>query len=255
MRTISGKGEKVKKFKVVLSVVLAVALAAAAVLIYHRKAMKDLRAELSEEQQRKALLEQRVNDISAELVSSNQEKESLSEKIEELLADEVILFDSAVIMEEIENIAELATLEYRYTNVGTLDSSMQFAHTGITIPFSTKSAVITMDGIIKVGIDVNGIGITSNELTKTITVTVPDAKLLSNELVEDSIQIYDEKNGLFNKLTIEDGSTLRDEIKMKAAANAEANGVYLQAEKNVESVLRCMIEAAPGGRNYQIEFK
>ncbi len=244
-----------KKSKAVVRILLLIAvLAAAAWFLFHRYSDK-LRSELAQEQERKALLEERVNEILSQLDSEKAEKESLLQKIDDALTEQEILFDSAAIMEEVCDIEELATLEYRYTNVGTVDAAKQFTNTDINIPFSKKTAVVTMDGIIKVGIDVEQIGIETVEEEKKIIVRVPEAKLLSNELDENSVQIYDEKNGLFNKLTLEDGSAIRQEIKDKAVENAVKNGVYEQAIRNVENVLRCMIEAAPGGKDYQIVFE
>jgi len=135
---------------------------------------------------------------------------------------------------------------YRYTNVGTLDASKKLFKTDVNIPGTKKSVVMTMDGIIKVGVDVEGIKIKSNEATKTITITIPKAKLLSNELDEESIKIYDETNGMFNKVTLEDSSSLRTQIKAKSEEDAIENGVYEQAKKNAQDILRCMLEAIPG---------
>lgn len=114
---------------------------------------------------------------------------------------------------------------------------------------------MTMDGIIKVGVDVDGISISSDEASKTIKITLPKARLLSNELDENSIQIYDETDGMFNPITLEDSSTLRNEIKMKPEQNVQANGVFEQAEENAKIILRCILEAIPGLKDtYKIQF-
>lgn len=171
------------------------------------------------------------------------------------MVEDVYFFDAAAIMEEIKEIGELATVEYRYTNVGTLDASKKLFKTSVNIPGTKKTVVMTMDGIIKVGVDVDGISISSDEASKTIKITLPKARLLSNELDENSIQIYDETDGMFNPITLEDSSTLRNEIKMKSEQNAQANGVFEQAEENAKIILRCILEAIPGLKDtYKIQF-
>lgn len=222
---------------------------------YYTKTLGDLKTQIISEQEQKALLEQRVSDIKGELEKAEEENQTLADKINSMMVEEVYFFDAAAIMEEIKEIGELATVEYRYTNVGTLDASKKLFKTSVNIPGTKKTVVMTMDGVIKVGVDVDGISISSDEASKTIKITLPKARLLSNELDENSIQIYDETDGMFNPITLEDSSTLRNEIKMKSEQNAQANGVFEQAEENAEIILRCILEAIPGLKDtYKIQF-
>lgn len=222
---------------------------------YYTKTLGDLKTQIISEQEQKALLEQRVSDIKGELEKAEQENQTLADKINSMMVEDVYFFDAAAIMEEIKEIGELATVEYRYTNVGTLDASKKLFKTSVNIPGTKKTVVMTMDGIIKVGVDVDGISISSDEASKTIKITLPKARLLSNELDENSIQIYDETDGMFNPITLEDSSTLRNEIKMKSEQNAQVNGVFEQAEENAKIILRCILEAIPGLKDtYKIQF-
>ena len=222
---------------------------------YYTKTLGDLKTQIISEQEQKALLEQRVSDIKGELEKAEEENQTLADKINSMMVEDVYFFDAAAIMEEIKEIGELATVEYRYTNVGTLDASKKLFKTSVNIPGTKKTVVMTMDGIIKVGVDVDGISISSDEDSKTIKITLPKARLLSNELDENSIQIYDETDGMFNPITLEDSSTLRNEIKMKSEQNAQANGVFEQAEENAKIILRCILEAIPGLKDtYKIQF-
>jgi len=227
---------------------------------YHTNTMKELKAQVSQEQKsaqdQKNLLEQRLADIQTKLDSAEQEKETLAKKIEDLLTEEVYYFDSAAMTEEIRQIGELATVEYRYTNVGTLDASAKLFKTDYVIPGTKKSVVVTMDGVLKVGIDVNSIKITGDDKAGTITVTLPKPKLLSNELDEDSMLVYDETAGVFSKITMEDSSSIRSQIKIKSEQNAKENGVYEQATQNAQYIIRCMLEAIPRLKEtYTIVFR
>jgi len=61
---------------------------------------------------------------------------------------------------------------------------------------------------------------------------------------------------MFNKVTLEDSSSLRTQIKAKSKEDAIENGVYEQAKKNAQDILRCMLEAIPGLKDtYTIQFK
>lgn len=238
--------------------VLVLAVVVGGALWYHFHSMNELRDELLEKQEQEERLNQRIDTIQGQLGTVTEEKESLLRQIEESLMEEKAVFDAGVIQEEIRKIGELATMEYRYTNVGTLDSSKKWNifSQNLAVPFTGKSAIITMDGVLKVGIDVEGIEITSSELTKTITVRIPKAKLISNELDEESLIVYDQSGGIFNQITIEDSGSLRNEIKEKAEKNAEKSGIYQQAVDNAKTIVRCIIESIPGIKeSYKIVFK
>lgn len=221
----------------------------------HEKEKIRLTNEYATEHEKTLRLEERIESVLEELSSSEAEKETLKEKIEELMAKEEVVFDSATIMEEVSNIGELATVEYFYTNVGTIDSKKVFFSSDVKIPFSEKSVVISMDGVIKVGIDVTKVKIETDETTKTITVTIPEAKILSNELDEDSLFVHTEEGGLFNDVTVQDSADIRKEIKDKSEQNLKKNGIYDKAEGQAKLIIQGLIEAVPGVKeSYQIEF-
>lgn len=239
------------KNKKIIVCAAAVALVFIGALGFCIHSIRSLRAELTQAQQQENLLIRRVEEIRE---TSDQEKQSLLEKIDALMAKQIIEFDSSTMQEEIRDIGELATVEYRYTNVGTLDASKKFKFIDWTIPFTKKDAVVTMDGVLKVGIDFSAVKITSTG--KTITVTIPVAQILSNELDEDSLSVYEERDGLFNKITLEDDSGVRSQIKMKAEQNARDNNLLKQARDNAADILRYMIESVPGVKgNYYISFR
>lgn len=251
--TVIEKTKKVLIISIIVFVVIAVLAGGA--YWYHVSSLNALRTQMIDEQEQKELLEQRINDIQIKLNNAEQENQTLLDEIEAMLTKDVYFFDAAAVMEEIKEIGELATIEYRYTNVGTLDASKKLFNTDFDLPGTKKTVVMTMDGVIKVGVDVNGIKISANEASKTIKITLPKAILLSNELDENSIQIYDETSGLFNPITLEDNSALRNEIKIKSEENARGNGVFEQAEENAKNILLCILEAIPGLKDtYTIQF-
>lgn len=235
--------------KKVLGIILAVVLLAAGVggglHLYYTKQVDAVRQQLTEEQEQEDLLQQKLQEMGVELDTTKGEKDSLLQRIDEMLTEDVVVFNAAAVKEEIQEIGELATVEYLYTDVGTFDASKTLFKTDWKLPLTQKSALITMDGVIKAGIDVEAVNITCDEAARTITVDIPEAKILSNELDENSLQVYNEKNGLFNEVTLEDGGSLRSEIKEKAQAKALENGILQQAEENAKYVIQSIIESTP----------
>ena len=158
-----------KTIKRIITAVVAISLVAGVVVGGgYLVQLTEARAQL-EAQEREALMEQRIQDIIAD---ADAEKQSLLAQIDELMTEEVVVFDAAPIKEQILEIGELATVTYCYTNVGTVDSVKQFSFVDWNVPFSEKEIVVSMDGVLKVGIDVTKVDIVTDEATKTITITI-----------------------------------------------------------------------------------
>ena len=226
---------------------------------WHRHQMNTLQTELIAEYEKEKRLEDRIAAIraendslgqqnqaqSGEISSLNQtiddlEKEAkeMAAKIDDLLTEEVTVFDAGAITEEIRNISELATVEYRYTNVGTLDSAKTFSFIDWKVPFSDKVAIVTMDGTIKAGTD------------------LAQATVTCNELFEQSFKVYEEKDSVWNPITLDESNELRVQIKDKARINAINNGVLDEADTRAKQLIQKLIESMPDIKGkYKIEFQ
>lgn len=249
------------KTKLIIAAVSAAAVACIiggiAIGIKHKNEMTALQTQLELQHDSELKLQEVISDLKSENLSLTNEKESLADQIAELTTEEVIIFNAGVVMDEIKNISELASVEYRYTNVGTLDSARVFTFMKEwKVPFSKKAAIVTMDGVIKAGIDLSQVKIESNENKKTITVTMPESRILSNELDEQSFKVYQEDESVWNQITLTDSKELRDQIKKQAEQNAVENKILEQASDKAEQLVRSIIEATPGIKEtYQISFE
>lgn len=158
-----------------------------------------------------------------------------------------------VIESEIKAIGELATMEYMYTNAAKFSDSHQFFRWNI--PWTEKAFVMKWDGIIKAGIDIEEIDIDIKERNKLIIIRLPKAEILSHDPDRNSVQVLDEKNGLFNQVKVE------DQIKFEAACEEEMNqraidnGLLEKAEENAKNIILKILNALPGIEDvYTIEF-
>lgn len=134
---------------------------------------------------------------------------------------------------------ELTTLKYHYKNVASYENSQQFY--GYTIPFTKKRFIYTYQGDIRAGVDLDQVKASVNNQTKTITLNLPETKVLSHEIDEDSIMFFDEKESVFNQLKLEDYSTFRAEEKAKVEAEAIEKGLLEEAkEVTKEAVLEIL---------------
>ena len=95
-----------------------------------------------------------------------------------------------------------------------------------------------------------------NEETKVLTVHLPQAEILSHQVDNDSVEILDERDGLFNPVRLD------DKVKFDVATEAEMeeraieNSLLEKAQKNAEDIISKLINANPDIKGiYRIEFK
>ena len=96
---------------------------------------------------------------------------------------ETAKIDTVVLQNQLSEIRELATVTYAYTNMAQFESSNDFY--GVKIPFTTKSFILTYDGTVKAGVDLDGAEVSVSGTT--VTITLPEAEILSHEIDPSSI--------------------------------------------------------------------
>ena len=180
-------------------------------------------------------------------------------QIEDLLTQPIIVNPVApeiqldVIYEEIQGISELATVEYIFTDAARYSDSKQLGNWNI--PFTEKSFTLKWDGVIKAGIDVSQIVIEVDEANTFITVTLPVAEILSYEVDNDSVEVLNEKNNIFNKISVNDKVQLDASTEKEMKERAIRNGLLQQAQQNAEYIISKLLISNPAiGNNYQIVF-
>lgn len=190
---------------------------------------------------------------------SNRFETALNDLKKKYTAKETVI-ESAEIEHEIREISELAVIEYKYRNASVIDDHDTFKKIvfldGTSIPFTQKRVIISMNGTIKAGIDAEQVTVNTDNKSKKITIGLPDPKILSNELDENSMYVYLEEDTIFNKVRAQDHSDLRQKIKDESQDLAKENGVMEQATERVKLLIRTMLEQIPDIKdNYSIEFE
>lgn len=162
--------------------------------------------------------------------------------------------NSIQVVNDIQSIGELATIKYIYTDMGKFENSQQFK--GYDIPLTTKSFILSWNGTIKAGVDTKEITINVNEDNKTILVHIPKAKILSHETDENSVEIFDENNNIFNPITLEDYNSFFAESKLEMEQRALDNGLLDEAIENAKNVISQILTSDENIKNlYTINFE
>ena len=123
---------------------------------------------------------------------------------------------------------------------------------GIKIPFTQSKYIYSYDVVVKAGIDFNKI--TWSVKNKTITVKMPESKILSCELDMDSFKVYHEEESIFTKITLKDNNKSFEKLKATAKKDANANGLLSNAEKNAKTIINSFFWKEYNKDEYKIKY-
>lgn len=160
-------------------------------------------------------------------------------------------FDNTTIEYGLHDIGELATESYNFTKVETYESSKQMS--GITIPFTKSKFIYSYNGVIKAGIEFGDIVLDFNTEEKVVTVKLPKVKILSSELDYDSFKLYDEKNSIFNPISVEVVNESNNNLLTTAEKEAVRGGLFERAEENAKRIITNFIKGYL--EDYTVKFE
>lgn len=153
--------------------------------------------------------------------------------------DEKVETLSNNIQESIDNITEISTVKYNYTDIAEYENSLQFS--GMNIPFGNKTFLVKYSGYIKAGLDVKEIETEVIDLDKVI-VELGETKILDNVIMEEEVFFYNEKDSAFNRLEFND---LYEVLKTEKANKEEEvlekgilNDAKVNGKKSIEIYLK-----------------
>ena len=160
---------------------------------------------------------------------------------------------SDLLAERLRSVQELATVSYYYTNMGRFENQVDFY--GWKVPFTTKSFIVSYDGVIKAGVDLTRIEVEIDDLAKTVTVRLPESQILSHEIPEDSIEVFDESDNPLNRITIEDYTGFTLDQKKAMEQRAADNGLLTGADEKARAAVESLLAMMPGMEKYTLSVK
>lgn len=148
----------------------------------------------------------------------------------------------------------LVTLEYPFSDCARFTSSQKISDW--EIPFTEKAFTVKWNGTITAGISLDRVSIQVDASGEQLIVTVPKAELLAFRVDDESFEILDEKNNLFNPISLDDLLQLDVKIQENMKNRALENGMLSTAQDNARVYITDILRSAPEiGSYYEIKFK
>lgn len=150
----------------------------------------------------------------------------------------------------IEDIGDLVTVEYNYTDILTYKDSLTLMD--MKIPFTDKSYIIKYNGYIKAGVDLSKAVVKDIKET-SVELDVPVATITDSVLDEKSMVILDQKHNIFNPLDLGDyQDTLKKELNAREL-KAKKDGLLERAQDNADKILRKLLQGL-GFKDIKINY-
>ncbi len=149
------------------------------------------------------------------------------------------------------SVQELVTVSYYYTNMGRFENQVDFY--GWKVPFTTKSFIVSYDGVIKAGVDLEKLQVSIGG--GEVTVTLPESRIISHEIPEDSLEVFDESDNLFNHITIEDYTAFTQDQKSAMEQRAVDGGLLDRANQEARTAVDSLLRIMPGLEEYTLTVK
>lgn len=134
-----------------------------------------------------------------------------------------------------EDIGELDTQAAYVTVVDVIDNPRKLF--GAAVPFTDSKYIYSYDVVVKAGLNFKNIKWSASKSHKTIKVELPKPYITDIYLVEDSMQVYYEKETIFSNITMLEESSARKKLIEKGKQDAIDNGLMKHTKENTELLL------------------
>lgn len=157
---------------------------------------------------------------------------------------------SSLIYNKLVSAKELTTLKYHYTNMGHFENQNTFY--GYKVPFTSKEFIVSYEGLINAGINLDKMKVDVGD--KSIEIKIPPAEILSHEIYEDSLKVYDERESIFNRIDIEDYNDFSKDQKIEIEKRAIKKGLLKEADEESKKAIQEILGADTILSKYDIKI-
>ena len=156
----------------------------------------------------------------------------------------------STLMQAVKNVKELTTLRQQFQSVVIFkDSKALF---GLSIPGTKRKFILKYSGVITCGNDLENIQISERFAVNRVRMIVPSSKILDIYADMKSIEVYDQKSGLFASIELSDQNREIANNLEEVRKGALESDILRRANKNTRSLLTSL--AASLGMESEVIF-
>ena len=146
-------------------------------------------------------------------------------------------------------IGELNTYEYQYTGNADIINTRQVL--GMNVLGTTHKIHVVYSGVIKVGYDVTSIGASVDNLSKTITVSLPNAQVTNNYIDMNDVDAVVENNPFNPADSEKEVAACLENEKQNQLQSAINDGLYSKADVQAKTLITSLLSCYNG---YVVKF-
>lgn len=155
-----------------------------------------------------------------------------------------------------QDIEDIAFQEATIKEIGKIHKPMELGKYEVDTFLTTSDYVFSYNAVIKAGYDLENIKDDGgNELTQTITVTLPKASIFDSYLDEKSYVQYWEGEKITANVGLEDFHKEKKKMLKEAKQDAIKGGLYEKTSDHAKVVISDYIHSLKGYENYNVVFK
>ena len=158
-----------------------------------------------------------------------------------------------IIQDGLNDIGVLITEEYYFTEVVSF-SSIKKLFKKLELGITESSYLASYDGVVTAGIDFSRITVSKDNELHRIEVRLPKAEILNVDIDPQSFELYSEKTGLGNPISVADYNSSLVELEATATEKAIARGILTRADQNAKSVIENFIAGLIDTADYTVQI-
>lgn len=158
-----------------------------------------------------------------------------------------------ILEKALEPASDLITQKYVYSDAFSDEQSKRLL---VDLPFTKKRVVFTYCGTISAGYDLSKVEPEIDDEKKTVTLSLPDLKIVANEVDPDSYKYIIQEDSIFNPYKPKDMTDFQKKLKKKMEVVAKQDRNFTRAaEDNARNILKHFLESSTVTEGYEIIVK
>lgn len=154
---------------------------------------------------------------------------------------------------ELQEIGEMAVEAMACTQVHSIREARTLF--GKAIPLMQSRCIFTYDVTVKAGFDFDKTDVRISDTRRTVTVTIPPIRILSADVIPESLVILDEHHSPFARVTLDQVNDALTRIREEAVAQALKSGILPHARISAQARLETFLARFCDTDRYRILFR